>query len=57
MEGEDVVRGREVVLLAAKRYQLNRPLSAFEEAGLELHAVQSDAVALYNFLRFEFAAN
>ncbi|MBW3597159.1 MAG: pilus assembly protein PilM, partial [Planctomycetes bacterium] len=50
----NVVPEREIVLLAAKRHQLKHPLGALEEAGIELHALQSDATALYNFLRYEF---
>jgi type IV pilus assembly protein PilM len=47
------VQDREVLVLAAKQWQLKHPLGAIEESGVEVHAIQSDAAALYNFVRYE----
>jgi type IV pilus assembly protein PilM len=49
------VQEREVLVLAAKQWQLKHPLGALDETGVEVHALQSDAAALYNFLRYEFS--
>lgn len=53
-QGEQAVVGEsEVAVVAARQWQLKHPLGAFEQAGVDVHVVQSDCLALYNFLRYE----
>jgi type IV pilus assembly protein PilM len=48
------VQDREILVLAAKLWQLQHPLGALDDAGVDGYTIQSDAAALYNFLRYEF---
>jgi type IV pilus assembly protein PilM len=48
------VQDREILVLAAKSWQLQHPLGALDDAGIGGYIIQSDAAALYNLLRYEF---
>lgn len=43
------------MLLAGKRYHVGQRLALFEDAGVRVHVLQSDCVALHNFYRFAMA--
>lgn len=48
---------RDVLLLAAKRQDLDDRLQLFKEVGLEANVLQCDALALHNFVTFEYFGN
>jgi type IV pilus assembly protein PilM len=48
---------QDVLLVAARRQQLVDRLSAFRDAGLRVDVLQSDCLALYNFLVFDHFGN
>jgi type IV pilus assembly protein PilM len=55
-EEEADVRSNHALLVGAKRTETTRFLNPFEEVGLRLDMLQTDAVALHNFLVYEYLA-
>jgi type IV pilus assembly protein PilM len=48
---------QEVLLVAARRLQVDDRLTALQDAGLRVDVVQSDCLALYNFLVYDHFGN